>query len=285
MAGNITREVSGKQNSKARTAVIQTIRANNIEMAYRIDGAADKPDAPVVILSNSLMSNYTMWDDTLPALADRFRVLRYDTRGHGQTEVTPGPYTIPLLAEDLVALMDALNIDKAHLVGLSMGGMICSYVGANFPDRVLSLGLCDTASEMPPRAMWDERMAMARAQGIAGLAEGTLKRWFVADFIARNPEKIEHVEQMILTTPLEGYLGCASAVRDMMQTTMLLNIKAPTLILSGRQDPVCTVAQGTVLHRMIDGSRMEIIDNAAHLSNIEQPAEFNRILRGFLDTV
>ena len=278
------RREAGVSNIK-EASVTQRIRANNIEVAYRVDGAADKPDAPVVILSNSLMSNHTMWDDMLPALVDKFRVLRYDTRGHGQTEVTPGPYTIALLSEDLLALMNALNIDQAHLVGLSMGGMICSYVGAHFPDRVWSLGLCDTASEMPPRAMWDERMAMARAQGIAALADGTIKRWFVADFIARNPEKIERVKQMILGTPLEGYLGCASAVRDMMQTTMLLKIKAPTLILTGRQDPACTVAQGTVLHRMIDASKMEIIDSAAHLSNIEQPAEFNRILREFLDAV
>ena len=170
--------------------MMQMIRAGNIEMAYRIDGAADRPDAPFVILSNSLMSNHTMWDDTLPALTDKFRVLRYDTRGHGLTEVTPGPYSIALLSEDLLALMDALNIDKAHLVGLSMGGMICSYVGANFPDRVLSLGLCDTASEMPPRTMWEERMAMARAQGIAGLADGTIKRWFVADLLREIPRKL-----------------------------------------------------------------------------------------------
>jgi 3-oxoadipate enol-lactonase len=166
-----------------------------------------------------------------------------------------------------------------------MGGMICQFVGANHPDRVLSLSLCDTASEMPPRTMWEERFATARAQGLAGLVDNTIKRWFVSSFTAAQPEKIAAVKTMILGTAVEGYIGCGSAVRDMAQTTMLLKIKAPTLVLVGRQDPACTVEQATVLHRVIDGSRMEIIDNAAHLSNIEQPAEFNRLVRGFIDSV
>jgi 3-oxoadipate enol-lactonase len=260
--------------------MIQFVQANGIKMAYRIDGVAN---GPVVVLSNSLMSSQAMWDANMSALTDKYRVLRYDTRGHGQTEVTPGPYSIALLAEDVVALMDALKIPKAHLVGLSMGGMICQYVSATYPDRVISLGLCDTASEMPPRSLWEERFATARAQGIAGLLDGTIKRWFVAGFVERAPTEIEAVKKMILATPLEGYIGCASAVRDMAQTTMLLKIKAPTLVLLGRDDPACTLAQATVLHRVIDGSELAIIDDAAHLSNIEKPAEFNFLLRKFLD--
>jgi 3-oxoadipate enol-lactonase len=260
----------------------QHIQANGIDIAYRLDGPAN---APVVVLSNSLMSSLAMWDDTLPALSDKYRVLRYDTRGHGQTQVTPGPYSIASLAQDLIGLLDALKIAKAHFVGLSMGGMICQYIGANHPERVLSLGLCDTASEMPPRSLWEDRLATARKEGIAGLAEGTLKRWFVEGFAAHAPAKIEIVRKMILGTSLEGYLGCASAVRDMAQTTMLLRIKAPTLVLVGAQDPACTVEQATVLHRMITDSRMFIIDNAAHLANIEQPHAFNQVLRDFLDSV
>jgi 3-oxoadipate enol-lactonase len=262
----------------------QHIQANGINIAYRIDdptsGAAD---APTLILSNSLMSSVDMWNDNMAALTAKYRVVRYDTRGHGQTQVTPGPYSIALLAQDLVGLMDALQIKKAHLVGLSMGGMICQYVGANHPERVLSLGLCDTASEMPPRSLWDDRFATAKAQGIAGLVDGTIKRWFVADFVASAPAKIDAVRTMILKTPVEGYLGCASAVRDMAQSTMLLKIKAPTLVLVGRDDPACTVDQATVLHRMIAHSSMVILDNAAHLSNIEKPTEFNSALLSFLD--
>lgn len=260
----------------------QFINANQIKMAYQIDGPKD---GPTVMMSNSLMSSIEMWDRTIPALTDRFRVIRYDTRGHGQTQVTPGPYSIALLAEDLVALMDALDVKKAHLVGLSMGGMICQYVGANYPDRALSLSLCDTASEMPPRTMWEERFAIARSQGIAGLLDGTIKRWFLKDFIEREPEQIEIVKKMIMATPVDGYLACASAVRDMAQSTMLLKIKAPTLILLGMQDPACTYEQSTVLHRLISQSSLVTIDQAAHLANIEKPAEFNRALRQFLDSV
>jgi 3-oxoadipate enol-lactonase len=262
----------------------QHIQANGINIAYRIDGpTSGHADAPTVILSNSLMSSADMWNDNMAALTAKYRVVRYDTRGHGQTQVTPGPYSIALLAQDLVGLMDALQIKKAHLVGLSMGGMICQYVGANHPERVLSLGLCDTASEMPPRSLWEDRFATAKAQGIAGLVDGTIKRWFVADFVASSPGKIDAVRTMILKTPVEGYLGCASAVRDMAQSTMLLKIKAPTLVLVGRDDPACTVDQATVLHRMIAHSSMVILDNAAHLSNIEKPTEFNSALLSFLD--
>ncbi len=260
----------------------KTIHANGIQMAYQIDG----PDtAPVVVMSNSLMSSLEMWDDTIVALTSHYRVVRYDTRGHGQSEVTPGPYSIELLANDLVGLMDALQISKAHLVGLSMGGMICQFVGAHFPDRVSSLSLCDTASEMPPRSLWEERFVIARGQGLGGLVDGTIKRWFLEGFIASEPAKIERVRKMILNTPVEGYIGCASAVRDMAQSTMLLKIMAPTMVLLGRQDPSCTVAQATVLHRLIQHSSMHIIDDAAHLSNIEKPTEFNAALRHFLDSV
>jgi len=262
--------------------MIQHIQANGIDIAYRIDGPAQ---APVVVMSNSLMSSLHMWDDTVPALTDRYRVVRYDTRGHGQSQVTAAPYSIALLAADLVGLMDALGIAKAHLVGLSMGGMVCQFVGANQPERVRSLSLCDTASEMPPRTLWEERFATARAQGLGGLVDNTIKRWFVSSFITAQPQKIAAIRTMILGTSFQGYIGCGSAVRDMAQTTMLLKIKAPTLVLVGREDPACTVEQATVLHRVIDGSRLEIIDNAAHLSNIEQAAEFNRLVRGFLDSV
>jgi 3-oxoadipate enol-lactonase len=264
--------------------MIQFTQANGINIAYRIDGpTSGHTDAPTVILSNSLMSSTDMWNDNMAALTAKYRVVRYDTRGHGQTQVTPGPYSIALMAQDLVGLMDALQIKKAHLVGLSMGGMICQYVGANHPERVLSLGLCDTASEMPPRSLWEDRFATAKAQGIAGLVDGTIKRWFLADFVASAPAKVDAVRAMILKTPVEGYLGCASAVRDMAQSTMLLKIKAPTLVLVGRDDPACTVDQATVLHRMIAHSSMVILDNAAHLSNIEKPTEFNSALLSFLD--
>ena len=260
----------------------KTVKVNGVDIAYRFDGPEN---GHVLLMANSLMANGSMWDWNVPALADRYRVLRYDKRGHGQSGVSPGPYTIAQLADDAVGLLDALGIAKAHFMGLSIGGMIGQQLGVRFPDRIYSLSLCNTASEMPPRSLWEERFEIARTQGIAGLVDGTIKRWFTAPFIERTPDDIEKVRQMILATNADGYMGCGSAVRDMAQSTMLLKIKTPTLVLSGEHDPACTVDQGTVLHRLIDGSKMVVLKDAAHLSNIEQPAAFNRSVREFIDSV
>ena len=260
----------------------QIANVSGVDIAYRFDGPQD---APVLLVANSLMANGSMWDGNIAALAERYRVLRYDKRGHGGSGLSAGPYTIAQLADDAVGLLDALGIQKVHFMGLSIGGMIGQQLGARYPERILSLSLCNTASEMPPRSLWEERFEIARTQGIAGLVDGTIKRWFTAPFIERAPQEIEKVRQMILGTNIEGYIGCGSAVRDMAQSTMLLKIKAPTLVLSGRHDPACTVDQGTVLNRLIDGSRMVIIEDAAHLSNIEQPVQFNQAVREFMDSI
>ncbi len=258
------------------------VKVNGVDIAYRFDGPKD---GPVLLVANSLMANSTMWDGNIPALADRYRVLRYDKRGHGGSGLSAGPYTIAQLADDAIGLLDALGIQKVHFMGLSIGGMIGQQLGARFPERILSLSLCNTASEMPPRSLWEERFEIARSQGIAGLVDGTIKRWFTAPFIERAPQEIEKVRQMILGTNVDGYIGCGSAVRDMAQSTILLKIKAPTLVLSGRDDPACTVDQGTVLHRLIDRSKMVILEEAAHLSNIEQPEAFNKTVRQFIDSI
>lgn len=260
----------------------QKAKVNGVDIAYRFDGPET---GPVLLIANSLMANCSMWDGNIAAFADRYRVLRYDKRGHGGSGLTQGPYTIAQLADDAIGLLDVLGIQKAHFMGLSIGGMIGQQLGARFPDRILSLALCNTASEMPPRSLWEERFEIARAQGIAGLVDGTIKRWFTAPFIERAPQEIEKVRQMILGTNVDGYIACGSAVRDMAQSTMLLKIKTPTLVLSGRHDPACTVDQGIVLHRLIDHSKMVTLENAAHLSNIEQPKEFNQSVREFIDSV
>ncbi len=260
----------------------QIIKVNGVDVAYRFDGPQD---GPVLLVANSLMANGSMWDWNVPAFADRYRVLRYDKRGHGSSGLSAGPYSIAQLADDAIGLLDALGIAKAHFMGLSIGGMIGQQLGARFPERIYSLSLCNTASEMPPRSLWEERFEIARTQGIAGLVDGTIKRWFTAPFIERAPKDIEKVRQMILGTNVDGYMACGSAVRDMAQSTMLLKIKTPTLVLSGRYDPACTVEQGIVLHRLIDGSKMVVLEDAAHLSNIEQAVAFNRTVREFIDSV
>lgn len=258
----------------------QKVFANGINIAYRFDGPVD---APVVLLSNSLMSNLSMWDPQIAVLEKSYRVLRYDTRGHGATDDPPGPYSIKLLAEDAIALLDGLGIDKVHFAGLSMGGMIAQYAGANFPERVASLLLCDTASEMPTLEMWNDRISMAESQGIPAMVEPTLKRWFTAPYLARQHPDLEKVAEMIRTTSPIGYVGCASAVRDMSQTSMLKNIKAPTIIIVGEDDPACTVAQSRVLEEQIVGSTLVILPEAAHLANIEQIDAFNQAMTTFLN--
>ena len=259
---------------------MDSVVVNGARIAYRLDGAGK---SPVVMLSNSLMSSHHMWAPQMPELLQRYRVLRYDTRGHGASETTPGPYSIEQLADDAAALIAAAGLSAVHFVGLSMGGMIGQQLALRHPRRVLSLSLCDTASEMPPRSLWEERLAIAREQGIAGLAEGTLKRWFVPGFAERDPVTIAWVREMILGTGVDGYIACASAVRDMSQTHLLAGIRTPTQVIVGRNDPACTLAASEVLAREIPGATLHVIDNAAHLANLEQPQIFNRLLLDFLD--
>ncbi len=253
---------------------VQFQTVQGARLAYRFDGPAQ---APVVLLSHSLLAAMAMWAPQMAALSG-YRVLRMDTRGHGQSEATPGPYTLAMLADDVVGLLDALALPKVHFVGLSLGGMIGQVLGARHGDRLLSLALCDTASDMPMRGAWDERIATARRDGVAALAEPTLQRWFTPALHARDPQAVQAVREMIVGTPLDGYVGCASAVRDLDQTGLLRDIRVPTAVIVGEHDPSCTVAQSQVLHEHIAGSTLHVLPDSAHLSNIEQPDAFNAAL-------
>lgn len=259
-----------------------TIKANGIAINYRLDGPED---GPVVMLSNSLMSNYTMWDDQVPMLSEKFRVLRYDQRGHGGTEVLPGPYSIELLTDDAVALTEALGIGALHFVGLSMGGFTGQLMALQYPDKVLSLVLCDTACRMPPPSLWDERIALARSNGIAALLPATLERWFTQAFREAGKAQLARVREMILGTQVAGYIGCAEAIRDMDLCDRLTAITAPTMVLVGEADPACPVSSARTLHKGIAGASLVIVPAAAHLPNIEQAAAFNRALQAFLTRV
>lgn len=257
-----------------------TIKVNDIEMNYCLDGPKH---GPVVMFSNSLMSNYTMWDDQMDVLTDTFRVLRYDQRGHGGTETTPGPYTIELLAEDAYALTEVLGLGSVHFVGLSMGGFTGQMLTVRHPEKILSLVLCDTACEMPPESLWNERIEVAGTQGIEALVLGTLERWFTPPFHQAGREKLEKVRAMILGTGADGYIGCAQAIRDMFLCDELSKITVPTLIVVGEEDPACQVSAAKTLNKGISGSSLKIIPQAAHLPNIEQTAVFNEALFEFLE--
>ena len=256
------------------------IKANGIDTSFRLDGPED---GPVVMLSNSLMSNYTMWDDQIAALSAKFRVLRYDQRGHGGTETTPSPYTIELLAEDAYALTEALGIGPVHFVGLSMGGFTGQTLAVRHLEKVLSLTLCDTACVMPPVSLWNQRIEEARTKGIDVLMPGTLERWFTPPFHETGKAQLEKVRAMILGTGAEGYIACAQAIRDMFLCDKLSEIAVPTLVLVGEMDPACPVSSAEALHAGIAGSDLVVLPESAHLPNIEQTAAFNEALMGFLD--
>ena len=256
------------------------IKANNLDIDYRLDGPED---GPVVMFSNSLMSNYTMWDGQMAALTGRYRVLRYDQRGHGGTETTPGPYTIELLAEDARALLEALDIEAVHFVGLSMGGFTAQMLATLYPEKVASLCLCDTACIMAPKSLWNERIDNAKSGGIEALVAGTLERWFTPPFHTAGAQQLEVVREMILGTGVEGYVACAEAIRDMDICGNLVKITSPTLVLVGEADPACTVEAAEMLHNGISRSELVIIPEAAHLPNIEQRDRFNELVVGFLD--
>jgi 3-oxoadipate enol-lactonase len=260
------------------------VTANGIAINYTLEGPAN---APVVIMSHSLATDLTMWDPTVPALTSRFRVLRYETRGHGQTDAPKAAYTLDQLADDALALLKALGISRAHWVGLSMGGMIGQTLALKAPDVFLSLSLCDTSSRIPAEAkpLWMERIKTAETQGMEPLVEPTLQRWFTEPFRKSRKDVIDKVATMIRTTPPAGYAGCCHAISALDLTDRIGAIKLPTIAIVGEDDPGTPVAAHKVIQDKIAGCRLEILKSAAHLANMEQPEAFNKALTSFLASV
>ena len=254
------------------------IDVNGVCLRYRLEG---KPGAPVIVFSNSLGTNLSMWEPQVSALRGDFRILRYDTRGHGLSAVAPGPYTQEQLGGDILALMDAIEIPRAHFCGLSMGGQVGIWLGANAPQRFARLVLCDTAAYIGNPEIWNARIAAIRAGGMPAIVSGTIERWFTPRFIAHSPEVVAPVRRMILDTPPQGYIACCEAIRDADFTEEASRVNAPTLVISGTHDPATPPAQGRLLASMIRGARYLEFD-AAHLSNIEAAPEFTAAVRDFL---
>ena len=259
-------------------------RVNGIDVNYTLDGPAT---APVVTFSHSLATDLGMWDAEAKALAARFRVLRYETRGHGKTEAPKGAYTLDQLADDARELLKTLGIAKTHWVGLSMGGMIGQTLALKSPEIFQSLTLADTSSRVPPEARptWQQRIQTAEAQGMEPLVEPTIERWFTAPFRERRKDVVDSVRAMIRSTPVAGYAGCCHAISQLDLTDRIGAISLPTLVIVGEDDPGTPVAASRVMHERIKGSRLEIIPAAAHLANIEQPEAFGRALSTFLGSV
>ncbi len=258
------------------------LKTATIATNYELTGPKD---APVVMLSHSLGSNLHMWDPQVATLSATRRVLRYDTRGHGQSDVPEGAYTLDELVADVVALLDALGIPEVDFVGLSMGGMIGQGLAIDHPGRVNRLVLCDTSAQMPAAAqpIVQDRIDTARTLGMAALADSTLARWFTAPYLKRVGPGVEMIRTIFLTSPAQGYIGCTEAIRRLDYLERLGRITVPTLIMVGADDPGTPVAAAETIHTRIPGSRLVVIPSASHLSNVEQAEVFNRHLTEFLN--
>lgn len=258
---------------------VPTLRANGIEIHYRVEGSG-----PWVVLSHALTTDLTLWDSLAAVLAERFTVLRYDTRGHGATSAPPPPYDFATLVDDLLGLLDALGVERTHFVGLSMGGMIGQHFALAAPERLNRLVVANSTSRVPPEtaAIWQQRIDQAKAEGTAAMAPATLERWFTAPYRASHPEVMARITGLIATTPVAGYVGCAEAIRRLDITGRLGTVTAPTLVLVGADDPGTPPAVSQAIADAIPGARLEIIPSASHLSCIEQEAVFNRLVADFL---
>jgi len=255
-----------------------TVQSNGCPIYYEIEGAADKP---VLMLSNSLGTTLHMWDPQAAALTTHFRLLRYDRRGHGKSGAPKGPYSMEMLGRDVLAILDALKIDKINWCGLSMGGMVGVWLGANAPERIERLVLTNTSSYFPDKAGWNDRLKLVREKGVPAFAAPNMERWFTKGFRERSPDRVAWLQEMFAATPLEGYLACGEAVRDMDQRDLLPKIKAPTLVVAGKHDPATPPEANEYIKNNVPGAQYATLD-AAHISNVEQPDAYAKTVLGFL---
>jgi len=236
---------------------------------------------PTLVFSNSLGTNLHMWDSQMEEFSKHFHVLRYDTRGHGQSSVTPGPYTIDQLSWDVVRLLDVLQQDRVRFCGLSMGGMIGMFLGGNAPNRFHKLVLCNTAAKIGTAETWNTRIQTVQTSGMKAVAGAVVERWFTPGFRASHLAEIQPVLAMLQTTNPEGYVACCAAVRDMDQRQLLGNTRVPCLVIAGTSDPATPPEEGRFVAASIPGAKYSELP-AAHLSNIEARDDFNRHVLQFL---
>lgn len=253
---------------------------NGIEINYQVDGDISGAS---VMFSNSLASNLTMWDLQIESLLSKnYGIIRYDSRGHGKSNVPEGPYSIEMLADDAAALIDALAVKSVHFCGLSKGGMVAQMMGIRHPKKVKSLIVADSAAFMPAKDMWEERIATVTAGGMDAVVDGTIERWITAGGRERLPDQVELIRQMILTTPMRGFVACSEAIKSMDMRPTNPKIEKATLVICGEQDTGTTPEQAKEIADGIPGAILELIPDAAHLANIEQSEAFNNLLDNFL---
>jgi 3-oxoadipate enol-lactonase len=247
-------------------------------IAYRFDGPQE---APVLLLSNSLGTDMSMWNAQIDAFSAKFRLLRYDQRGHGASDAPVGAYSLDRLGRDVVELLDGLKLDKVHFCGLSLGGMTGQWLGIYAPERLNGLILANTSSYMGPPTGWDSRIVAVHNKGMAPLAQASVERWFTSEFAAKAPEDIQAIVAKLTTTNPVGYAGCCAAIRDMDLRPVVQLVAKPALIIGGSKDPSTPPAHSEALAQAIDGASLVMLD-AAHLSNVEQPEAFSQSVLNYL---
>jgi len=255
-------------------------KANGIDINYELHG---REGAPWLVLSHSLACSVRMWDPQIAALKDRYRILAYDTRGHGGSEAPKGQYALEQLADDLFSLLQGLKVKSAHYCGLSMGGMIGQTFALKYPGVFKTLALADTTSRYPAEAWptWQDRIRTAETKGMEPLAQPTLERWFTEPFRKKNPAAVEAIRKLIVSTPVAGYVGCCHAIPKINLTARLKEIKCPILVIVGADDPGTPPAMAKEIHENAPGSKLVVLPQAAHLANLEQPEGFTQALADF----
>lgn len=253
---------------------------SGIALQYQLDG---EEDLPVLVLSNSLGTNLSMWDPQRSAFSQRFRVLRYDTRGHGSSSVPDGPYTIEEMGRDVLALLDGLDLARVNFCGLSLGGMTGQWLAIHAPERIQSLILANTAAKIGTIAGWNERIQQVRSEGMAAIVPAVLERWYTLEFRNSHSGSVAATRSMLEAINVEGYIASCAAVRDMDFRDTIGAIASSTMILYGEQDPVTPPEAAQFMSNKIVGSTL-IGLRAAHLSNVEVPREFTDRVLAFLNT-
>ena len=249
---------------------LRKLRIGTQDVAVLIEGPED---GPPVVLAHGIQADHRVWDGVAQRLVPRYRVIRYDLRGHGGSSAPPAPYSLEQLADDVPALLDALGVRKAHLVGTSLGGMLAQQVGIRHGDRLLSLTIANTAAVQGAAKAWDERIALARQSGIAPLIEPTLQRWFTPGFLQQQPKEVARIRSIIEGTSIEGFVGCAAAVRDLSQLEQLKSIRVPTLVIVGSEDKGTPPELGRQIADAIPGAQLVVLP-AAHQAAVEVPQAF-----------
>lgn len=256
-----------------------TAQANGCPINYEVEGPQN---APVLILSNSIGTTLHMWDDQVPMFTKQFRLVRYDRRGHGKSGAPKGPYTIEMLARDALTVADAVGAKKFNWCGLSLGGMVGQWLGANVPDRLNKLVISNTNFFYPDKQPWDDRINLVTEKGMEALATPMMERWLTPETRAKAPEKVARVRAMFVATPVDGFVGCCFAIRAMDFRQSNTRISVPTLVMVGAKDVATLPAFGEEMIKQIKGSKLATIPDAAHIANVEQPKIYADTVINFL---